>query len=100
MPTLTGRNMFLVATPQNIDLFLSMTPQEILTMFHEIDEKLQQSIPSIEFLAEHFGNIHSTVLYDYRSLLWKWIDLYFESNSSLNKELLFSDLHTCVMWTL
>ena len=52
---LTRRLMFLVATPENIGEYLKMQCPEILAMFHQLDEKLQSIIPSIEFLASSYG---------------------------------------------
>lgn len=92
------RYFFLVATPDNIDRYLQMTVEEILDMFHDIDEKLQSAIPSVEYLAENYGDKGSTTLFDFRSINWKWMDMHFEKNTQLDKSLLFSDLHTSVMW--
>lgn len=98
MPKLTKRALFLVATPQNIDRYMNMSPEEIIDMFNSIDAKLQSSIPSIEFLAREYGNTKSDILFEYRSLIWKWTDMHFEKNPNLDKTILFSDLHTSVMW--
>jgi hypothetical protein len=97
-PQLDKRMLFLVATPDNIDNYLQMTVVEILEMFHEIDYRLQSSIQSIQFLADTYGNKENTMLFDFRSILWKWMDMYFDENPQLDKTLLFSDLHTSVMW--
>ncbi|HWT26694.1 MAG TPA: hypothetical protein VN131_02035 [Mobilitalea sp.] len=96
-PDLTSRLMFLVATPDNIDSYMQMTCDEIIEMFHEIDKKLQQSLPSILELANRYGN-EDNILIDYRSLIWKWIDRWFDDNLLLDRSILFSDLHTSVMW--
>lgn len=97
-PELKKRIMFLVATPNNIDSYLKMTVEEIFHMFHNIDHELQKSIPSIKFLSVNYGDKENRKLIDFRSLLWKWIDMYYDENPNLNKSLLFSDLHTSVMW--
>lgn len=97
-PLLTKRGLFLVATPENINQYMRMSIEEIMNMFHDIDYRLQKSIPSIQFLAEEYGDKSSDILFDYRSLLWKWTDMHFENNLKLDKSLLFSDLHTSVMW--
>lgn len=98
MPKLTKRGLFLVATLQNIDMYMNMSAEEIIDMFNSIDARLQSSIPSIEFLANEYGNTKSDILFDYRSLIWKWTDMHFEKNPNLDKTILFSDLHTSVMW--
>lgn len=95
---LSKRGLFLVAAPENIDMYLSMSIEEIMNMFHDIDTRLQNSIPSIQFMAEEYGDVNSDILFDYRSLIWKWTDMHFESNPNLDKSILFSDLHTSVMW--
>lgn len=97
-PKLSKRMFFLVATPDNIDQYIQMSVEEILHMFHNIDNRLQSSIPSIEFLSKTYGNKENTILSDFRSVLWKWTDMYFDENPQLDKKLLFSDLHTGVMW--
>ena len=97
-PKFSKLMLFLVATPDNIDRYIQMTVEDILDMFHDIDYKLQSSIPSIKFLSETYGNKESTMLFDFRSILWKWMDMYFDNNPQLDKSLLFSDLHTGVMW--
>lgn len=97
-PKLSRRMMFLVATPDNIDSYMQMTIEDILDMFHDMDFRLQSSIPSIKFLSETYGNRDGTMLSDFRSILWKWTDAYFNENPKLDKTLLFSDLHTSVMW--
>lgn len=96
-PDLTARMMFLVAAPDNINSYLTMTCDEILDMFHGLDEKLQQSLPDIPELADRYGE-DDNILIDYRSLIWKWADRWFEDNPLLDRSLLFSDLHTSVMW--
>lgn len=97
-PNLSKRMLFLVATPDNIDRYIQMTVENILDMFHDIDYKLQSSIPSIKFLSEAYGNKDNTILTDFRSIIWKWIDMHFNNNPQLDKSLLFSDLYTSVMW--
>ncbi len=97
LPNLTSRMMFLVATPDNIDSYLHMTCDEIIEMFHKMDKELQHSIPSISELANRYGN-ETNILIDFRSLLWMWIDRWFEDNPELDKSLVFSDLHTSIMW--
>ncbi|HKM00703.1 MAG TPA: hypothetical protein VJ083_01475 [Sedimentibacter sp.] len=57
-----------------------------------LDYKLQNSIPSIIFLSETYGNKGSTMLFDFRSILWKWADMYFYNKPKLDKSLLFSAL--------
>ena len=88
--------MFLVATPDNINTYIHMSCDEILIMFHDLDKKSQQSLPSIVELAYRYGD-EENILVDYRSLLWMWINRWFEDNPKLDKSLVFSDLHTSVM---
>lgn len=97
-PKLSKRMLFLVAAPDNIDSYMQMTVEEILSMFHDMDYKLQSSIPSIKFLSDTYGDKKSTMLFDFRSILWKWTDMYFDNSPQLDKSLLFSDLHTSIMW--
>lgn len=97
LPNFTSRMMFLVATPDNIDCYLHMTCDEIIEMFHKMDKELQRSLPSISELANRYGN-ETNILIDFRSLLWMWIDRWFEDNPELDKSLVFSDLHTSIMW--
>lgn len=97
LPNLTSRMMFLVATPDNVDRYLQMTCYEIIEMFHKMDKELQHSLPSISELADRYGN-EDNILIDFRSLLWMWIDRWFEDNPQLNESLVFSDLHSSVMW--
>jgi hypothetical protein len=97
LPNLTSRMMFLVATPDNVDSYLKMTCDEIIEMFHKMDKELQHSLPSISELADRYGD-EDNILIDYRSLLWMWIDRWFEDNPQLNESLVFSDLHSSVMW--
>lgn len=97
-PKLSKRMMFLVATPENIDRYMQMTIEDFLDMFHRMDNKLQSSIPSIKFLSDTYGDKENRMLFDFRSILWKWIDMYFDNNLQLDKSLLFSDLHSSVMW--
>lgn len=96
-PSLTSRMMFLVATPDNIDSYLQMTCDEIIEMFHKMDKELQHSLPSIMELSNRYG-AEDNILIDFRSLLWMWMDRWFDDNPSLDKSLVFSDLHTSVMW--
>lgn len=96
-PTLTKRHMFLVATPDNIERYLAMPLDEIVEEFHALDRRVQSYIPSIAFLAEHYGRVSGEVLLDYRSALWRWMGLFWEDNH-LDAALLFSDLHNSVMW--
>lgn len=95
--TLTKRHMFLVATPDNIERYLVMPLDEIVEEFHALDRRVQAYIPSIAFLAEHYGRVSGEVLLDYRSALWRWMELFWEDNR-LDTALLFSDLHNSVMW--
>jgi hypothetical protein len=97
VPPLTKRTMFLVATPENIDEYLKMSFIEIVNMFHNIDENFQNTLPDIEYLANTYGSQSEEVLLDYRSALWKWIDMFYD-DIHFDKSLLFSDLHTSVMW--
>lgn len=96
-PPLTKRSMFLVANPENIDRYLSMPCAEIMAEFDGIDRRLQDAIPSLEFLAEEYGTRALEILLDFRSALWLWMDLYF-ADAGLDEALLFSDLRTSVMW--
>jgi hypothetical protein len=97
-PKLSKRLMFLVATADNINKYMEMTVEEIMNLFHSMDNKLQEAIPSIKFLAEKYGDKQSTRLMDFRSILWKWMDMYFSETPQLDKKLLFSDLRTSIMW--
>ena len=97
-PHLSKRGLFLVATPQNIETYMNMSAEAIIDMFHDLDNRLQSSIPSIEFLAKEYGDAKSDILFDYKSVIWKWTDMHFERNPNLDKSILFSDLHTSVMW--
>ncbi|ADK15809.1 hypothetical protein [Clostridium ljungdahlii] len=97
-PHLSKRGLFLVATPQNIETYMDISAEAIIDMFHDLDNRLQSSIPSIEFLAKEYGDAKSDILFDYKSVIWKWTDMYFDRNPNLDKSILFSDLHTSVMW--
>ncbi|QXE20854.1 hypothetical protein [Clostridium sp. 001] len=97
-PPLSKRGLFLVAAPQNIENYMDMSDEAIIDMFHDLDSRLQSSIPSIEFLAKEYGDVKSDILFDYRSVIWKWTDMHFDRNPNLDKSILFSDLHTSVMW--
>jgi hypothetical protein len=97
-PKFTQSTLQLVATPETIDHYLEMSVDEILDVFNGIDTKLKLSIPSLEFLAEQYGDSKSTILFDFRSMIWKWTDMHFEANQSLDKSILFSDLRTSVKW--
>jgi hypothetical protein len=96
-PEYSRRYMFLVATPENIDEYLSMTADELVEMMHEIDRRMQDAIPSVEFLAREYGKSAPEVLVDFRSAVWLWTDLYFR-DAGIDEGLAFSDLHTSVMW--
>jgi hypothetical protein len=96
-PEYSRRYMFLVATPENIDEYLSMTADELVEMMHEIDRRMQDAIPSVEFLAREYGKSAPEVLVDLRSAVWLWTDLYF-ADAGIDEGLAFSDLHTSVMW--
>ena len=87
-PEQTKRIMFLVATPDNIDQYLYMSINDIFT---------NTELQSFEYLASNYGRNSGEVLIDYRSALWRWMELFFEEEG-IDKTLLFSDLHNSVMW--
>jgi hypothetical protein len=93
----TKRYLFLVATPENIDEYLGMTADELVDMLHELDRRMQDAIPSVEFLAREYGKSAPEVLVDFRSAVWMWTDLYF-SDARIDESLAFSDLRNSVMW--
>ena len=97
-PTLSKRIMFLTVNPENVQEYMNMDWGDILRMFHEKDKGLQNSIPGFEYLAEMYGDGKGRTLYNFRSIIWKWIDRHFSSNPKLDKSVMFSDLKTSVMW--
>lgn len=97
-PKLSKRIFFLVATPENIDHYIQMTVDDILYLFHDMDSRLQNLIPSIRYLSKTYGDKDNSMLIDLRSVLWKWIDMHFDNNPQYDRSLIFSDLHTSVMW--
>ncbi len=96
-PEYTKRSLFLVATPENIDEYLSRSADELVDMMHELDRRMQDAIPSVEFLAREYGKSAPEVLVDFRSAVWIWTDLYF-ADAGIDESLAFSDLHHSVMW--
>lgn len=96
-PEYTKRHLFLVATPENIDEYLEMTADELVNMMHGFDRRMQDAIPSVEFLAREYGKGAPEVLVDFRSAVWMWTDLYF-ADAGIDETLAFSDLHNSVMW--
>lgn len=96
-PLLTKRNMFLVATPHNIERYLVMPLDDIMEELHALDGRIQANITSITFLAEQYGRTSGEVLLDFRSALWRWMELFW-ADRQLDSDLLFSDLHNSVMW--
>lgn len=80
-----------------VTLPLQMTIEDFRDMFHHMDNKLQSSILSIKFLSDTYGDKENRMLFDFRSILFKWIGIYFYSNLQLDKSPLFSDLYSSVI---
>ena len=95
-PALSKRGLFLVAKPDNIDMYIKMSVEKIFDMFHDIDVKLQNSIPSIEFLAKTYGDVDSDFLFNFRDVIWKWTDMHFEVNPHLDNIILTPALFNMV----
>lgn len=96
-PAYTKRFLFLVAAPDNIDRYLSMSASELVDMLRDLDRRMQDAIPSIEFLASEYGSSAPEVLTDFRSAVWMWTDLYFR-DAGIDENLAFCELHNTVMW--
>lgn len=64
----------------NIEMFENMTCDEIISYVEELDDNYYRTIPTINQLAEMYGDKNSTKLYRLRDLFWMWQKPYREEN--------------------
>ncbi len=81
----------------NIERIKKMTVDEIIDEFRKMDISFQNTFESVNQLAKECGNKECEILYEYRDVIRKWLDIYFEKNN-IGKENLFSFTKNSVEW--
>ena len=72
MPEYTQRALTVTLRKDNIDQFENMSCDEIIAYVEKLDDDYYKAIPSINELAEIYGNKENEQLYRLRDLFWMW----------------------------
>lgn len=66
------RNLTLVLTKENIQLFEGMKTEDMISYLETMDNRYLSQLPAIPELAERYGDPDNDQLFRYRDLLLKW----------------------------
>ena len=80
LPEYTKRALVVTLRKDNIEMFENMTCDEIVAYVEKLDDDYYRAIPTINELAEIYGDKNSTKLYRLRDLFWMWQRRYREEN--------------------
>lgn len=80
LPEYTQRALTVTLRKDNIDLFENMSCDEIIAYVEKLDDDYYKAIPSINELAEIYGNKENEQLYRLRDLFWMWQKRYIREN--------------------
>ena len=80
LPEYTQRALTVTLRKDNIDLFENMSCYEIIAYVEKLDDEYYKAIPSINELAEIYGNKENEQLYRLRDLFWMWQKRYIREN--------------------
>jgi hypothetical protein len=78
LPECTKRALIVTLRKDNIDMLESMTCDEIVAYVEELDNDYYHTIPTINDLADMYGDINNMKLYRQRDLFWMWQKRYME----------------------
>lgn len=71
-PEYTKRAIIITLRKDNIEMFENMTCDEIVAYVEKLDDDYYHTIPTINELAEMYGDKGNTKLYRLRDLFWMW----------------------------
>ena len=80
LPEYTQRALTVTLRKDNIDRFENMSCDEIIAYVEKLDDDYYKAIPSINELAEIYGNKENEQLYRLRDLFWMWQKRYIHEN--------------------
>lgn len=80
LPEYTKRALVITLRKDNIEVFENMTCDEIVEYVEKLDDDYYRIIPTINELAEIYGDKNNTKLYRLRDLFWMWQKRYIEEN--------------------
>lgn len=80
LPEYTKRALVITLRKDNIEMFENMTCDDIISYVEKLDDDYYYTIPTINQLAEMYGDKHNTKLYRLRDLFWMWQKRYREEN--------------------
>lgn len=80
LPEYTKRAIVITLRKDNIEMLENMTCDEIISYVEKLDDNYYRSIPTINQLAEIYGDKNNTKLYRLRDLFWMWQKRYREEN--------------------
>ena len=80
LPECTKRALTVTLRKDNIEMLENMTCDEIIAYVEELDDDYYNTIPTINELADIYGDINNTKLYRQRDLFWMWQKRYIEEN--------------------
>ena len=81
LPEYTTRTVIITLRKDNIELLEKMSCDEIVNYIENLDDEYYNTIPTINELAQLYGDSTNTKLYRFRDLFWKWQKRYIEDNN-------------------
>ncbi len=76
-----NRALLMSLTPENIEMFESMSFEEVITYLEKLDEDYYNIIPSFEELIEKYGNIDGKEYYQQRDLFHHYQRMYIKEQN-------------------
>lgn len=80
LPQFTRRAITITLRKDNIELLESMSCEEIIAYVEKLDDDYYKVIPTVNELAQMYGDKTNTRLYRPRDLFWKWQKRYIAEN--------------------
>jgi len=81
IPAPARRILRLALTQENISYWEFLSPTRILAELEALDDAYRAVLPSMEFLANYYGDPKNERLYQGRDLRWKWHSLWLREHS-------------------
>lgn len=81
LPEHTQRVLNIAIREDNIEMLENMSCDEIISYVEKLDDAYYDAIPTINVLAELYGDKDNTRLYRPRDLFWKWQKRYLQDNN-------------------
>ena len=80
LPEYTKRSLIITLRKDNIEMLEQMTCDETVAYVEKLDDDYYRALPTINELAEMYGDKKNDKLYKLRDLFWMWQKRYREEN--------------------